>query len=220
MGKTAIILGATGLTGSLLLEKLIEDTRYEKIVLISRSKIDNLPSKVSQHIGDLLELSQFSTYFKADELFCCIGTTKDKTSDSTIYKKIDHGIPVAAANLCKAHNIATFIVISALGADKNSRIFYNRTKGEMEEAVLNMGLDHTYILRPSLIVGLRNQTRIGETIWKNILAICQPLLQGGLKKYRLIYADTIAKAMIVMANSTGSKIQIIESNTIEIIASK
>ncbi|MBL4745082.1 MAG: NAD-dependent epimerase/dehydratase family protein [Flavobacteriaceae bacterium] len=220
MKKTALILGATGLTGSLLLEKLIEDTRYEKIIVISRSKIDNLPSKVVQHIGDLLDLSQFSAFFKADELFCCIGTTKNKTTDPAIYKKIDAGIPEAAAKLCKQHNIPTFIVISALGAAKNSRIFYNRIKGEMETAVLAQQIEHTYILRPSLIVGHRKETRIGETIWKNILLFCQALLQGRLKKYRMIYADTIAKAMIVLANSTAQNTPIIASNTIKILAKK
>ena len=220
MEKTALILGATGLTGSLLLEKLIEDDRYGHIILISRSKIDNLPSKVSQHIGDLLELTSFSEFFKADEVFCCIGTTKNKTKDTAIYKNIDYGIPLAAATLCKQQGIPTFIVVSALGADKNSRIFYNRTKGEMEEAVLNIDLDHTYILQPSLIVGQRPQPRIGEKIWKYILSIFQPLLQGRLKKYRMIYANTIANAMIVLANATPQKVRILESDNIEIIASK
>lgn len=220
MGKTAIILGATGLTGSLLLQKLIEDTRYERIVLISRSKIDNLPSKVVQHIGDLLVLETFSEFFNADELYCCIGTTKNKTKDSTIYKDIDYGIPVAAAKLCKEYKIPTFIVVSALGADKNSRIFYNKTKGEMEHSVLDLNLDHTYFLRPSLIVGQRNKTRIGETIWKNILTFLKPLLQGRLKKYRMIYADTVAKAMIILANGTPQKTKTLESNIIELIASK
>jgi len=219
MTKTAIILGATGLTGSLLLEKLIKDNRYGQIILISRSKIDNLPSKVSQHIGDLLDLAQFSEFFKADELYCCIGTTKDKTKDTTIYKNIDYGIPLAAATLCKEKGIPTFIVVSALGADKNSRIFYNRTKGEMEEAVLKLDLDHTYILRPSLIVGQRHQPRIGEKISKYLLTIFQPLLQGGLKKYRMIYANTIANTMVVLANATPQKVHILESDKIEIITS-
>jgi len=220
MTKTAIILGATGLTGSLLLEKLIEDNRYGHIILISRSKIDNLPSKISQHIGDLLDLAQFSEFFKADELYCCIGTTKDKTKDTTIYKNIDYGIPLAAATLCKEKGIPTFIVVSALGADKNSRIFYNKTKGEMEEAVKNIGVDHTYILRPSLIVGQRHQPRMGEKISKYILTLLRPLLQGGLKKYRMIYANTIANAMIILANTTPQKVRILESDNIETITSK
>ncbi len=220
MKKTALILGATGLTGSLLLKKLIADDRYKKIILISRTKIAPLHSKVAQHIGDLLDLTQFSDYFKADELYCCIGTTKEKTKDKTVYKNIDYGIPFAAAKLCKQFGIPTFIVVSALGADKNSRIFYNRTKGEMEKAVLNTNLDHTYILRPSLIVGQRQEERIGEKIWKNILSLFQPLLQGRLKKYRMIYANTIANAMIVLANTTPQKVRILESNAIKIIASK
>jgi N-acetyl-gamma-glutamylphosphate reductase len=85
MKKTAIILGASGLTGHSLLQKLIEDERYEKIKLFSRSKIEGLPSKVSQHIGDLLKFEQFKSEFTADEVYCCIGTTKSKTPDKTLY---------------------------------------------------------------------------------------------------------------------------------------
>ena len=89
MKKTAIILGATGLTGSILLEKLLKDDRYKTIKLFSRKEIEGLPSKVKQFIGDILELDNFKNDFTADEVFCCIGTTVKKTPDKTRYKKID-----------------------------------------------------------------------------------------------------------------------------------
>ena len=111
MKKTAIILGASGLTGGLLLKKLIVDDRYESINLFSRSSIKGLPNKVKQYIGDLLELEQFKNDFTGDEVYCCIGTTAKKTPDKSLYRDIDYGIPVAAAKLAKANRINTFLVI-------------------------------------------------------------------------------------------------------------
>ncbi|WNH10310.1 NAD(P)H-binding protein [Thalassobellus suaedae] len=147
MKKTAIILGATGLTGHVLLEKLLKDDRYETIKLFSRTKIEGLPNKVKQFIGNLLELDQFKADFTADEVYCCIGTTAKKTPNKTLYKQIDYGIPVTAAKLSKENNIPTFLVVSAMGANKKSSVFYNKTKGEMEHDVLQQNIKHTFILK-------------------------------------------------------------------------
>ena len=214
MKKTAIIIGATGLTGSYLLQKLIEDDRYGIIKLFSRSKIEELPSKVQQFIGDLLKLEQFKADFTADEVYCCIGTTLKKTPNKTLYKKIDCGIPVAAAKLSKANNIKTFLVISAMGANKKSSVFYNKTKGEMEHHVLQENVKNTFILRPSLIGGERNQYRVLEKIGLIVFKIIQPLFIGKLKKYKIVKAETIAQAMINIANTTNHSKVIITSNLI------
>lgn len=206
MKKTAIILGASGLTGGFVLQKLIEDERYDTIKLFSRSKIEGLPDKVQQFIGDLLELNQFKTDFTADEVYCCIGTTAKKTPDKTLYKKIDYGIPVAAAKLSKENNIPTFLVISAMGANKNSTVFYNKTKGEMENSVLKQQIKNTYVLRPSLIGGDRQETRLLEKIGLVIFKVIQPLFIGKLKKYKIVNAETIAQAMIGLANTKYSEV--------------
>ena len=131
MGKTAIILGATGLTGRILLKKLIADTSYEKITLFSRRSVGNTSKKVEEHLINLLRLEEYKDQFIGDEVFCCIGTTASKTKDKKNYKAIDYGIPVNAAKLAIQNNIKTFIVISSMGANASSSIFYNRTKGEM-----------------------------------------------------------------------------------------
>lgn len=218
MKKTAIILGASGLTGGLLLEKLIVDDRYESIKLFSRSSIKGLPNKVKQYIGNLLELEQFKNDFTGDEVFCCIGTTAKKTPDKSLYRDIDYGIPVAAAKLAKANGINTFLVISAMGANKKSSVFYNRTKGEMEQEVLNQAIQKTSILRPSLIGGERNEQRILEKIGLVVFKIIQPLFIGPLKKYRIINADSIAQAMLNLVNTTSNTDVIITSNDIEQLA--
>ena len=147
-------------------------------------------------------------------VFCCIGTTKSKTPDKEIYKKIDYGIPVTAATLSKHNGIETFIVISAMGADVDSSIFYNKTKGEMQRDVLNQNIENTYVLQPSLIVGDRNENRFGEkvaTVFMKIFGFLIP------KKYKMIKAETIAEAMLVLAKNGFSKQQI-TSNEIKQIA--
>ncbi|WP_158837476.1 NAD(P)H-binding protein [Polaribacter sp. L3A8] len=218
MKKTAIIIGATGLTGNSILQKLIKDERYESIKLFSRSKIEGLPKKVHQFIGDVLKLEEFKDDFTADEVYCCIGTTAKKTPDKTLYKKIDYGIPVAAAKLAKENNISTFLVISAMGADKNSSVFYNKTKGEMEQSVLQQDIKNTFILRPSLIDGERKEQRFLEKIGLVVFKIIQPLFIGKLKKYKIINAESIAKAMIILANNKSNTEVIITSNDIKQIS--
>ena len=214
MKKTAIILGATGLTGSNLLQKLINDDRYNSIKLFSRSKIDGLPTKVTQFIGNLLKLEDFKADFTADEVFCCIGTTAKKTPDKNLYKKIDYGIPVGAAKLAKENKIDTFLVVSAMGANKKSSVFYNKTKGEMENDVLLQNIQKTTILRPSLIGGERKDFRILEQIGLSVFKIIQPLFIGKLKNYKIIDANNIAQAMVQLANNKNHTEVIITSNEI------
>ena len=217
MSKTAIILGATGLTGGLLLEKLIVDERYTKLKLFSRSAVGINHPKIEEHLIDLMELEKFSDSFMADEVFCCIGTTKKKTPDEDKYRKIDFGIPVAAAKLCAHNQIKTFVVMSSMGANEKSSVFYSRTKGEMESAVQSEQIPNTFILRPSLIKGDRNEKRFAEKLMAGLMTFLDLFMIGGLKKYRSIKAERIAEAMKVLANQK-LKTQILDSKQIQEIA--
>ena len=220
MSKSAIILGATGLTGGLLLQNLLKDERYTSVILFSRNSCNIKHPKLTENIVDLFELEKHQDKFKADEVFCCIGTTKSKTSDKETYKKIDYGIPVVAASLCKQNNIETFAVISALGAKKNSAVFYNKIKGKMEEAVLDFKVKHTYILQPSLITGERDEKRLGESVMKFVFKLIKPLMQvGELQRYRPIHPETIANCMVWLTNHKYESGRI-ESNTIQEIEDK
>jgi len=210
--KTAIILGATGLTGSLLLDLLLEDARYKTIKVFTRTPLAFKHSKIVNFTGDLLALENFEKDFLADEVFCCIGTTAKKTPDKELYRKIDFGIPVKAAQLCKKNAIATFVVVSSLGADPHSSIFYSRTKGEMEEAVLAVKLRNTFILRPSLILGDRKEERMAESLASSFFKITGPLLIGPLKKYAPNKATDIAMAMLAVANEKPSRSLILAEN--------
>jgi uncharacterized protein YbjT (DUF2867 family) len=205
MGKTAIILGATGLTGGMLLENLLADSSYSKIKLFSRNSVTNKSEKIEEFIIDLLKLNTFKNDFTADEVFCCIGTTAAKTNDKKRYKSIDYGIPVTAAKLAKENNIQTFIVVSSIGANASSTLFYNKIKGEMERDVLKEKIKNTFILRPSLIGGTRDEFRLGERIGKGLMSLLNPLMIGSLEKYKMIHPNKIAICMQKLAKTPKNK---------------
>tara|TARA_B100001146_G_scaffold225228_1_gene248270 strand:+ start:10897 stop:11547 length:651 start_codon:yes stop_codon:yes gene_type:complete len=202
MSKTAIVLGATGLTGSELLALLLKDDRFERVKVFTRRPVDVSHPKIEEHIVDLLHLEKEAALFTGDVVFCCIGTTKSKTPDKELYRDIDYGIPVTAAKLCEHNNIRTFVVVSALGADPNSGVFYNRVKGEMEQAVLNKNIPHTYILQPSLIGGDRKEKRFGERLAQRAFSFFSFLIP---KKYEMIHPKEIAKAMLFLSHNSYQK---------------
>ncbi|MFS4454525.1 NAD(P)H-binding protein [Maribacter sp. 2304DJ31-5] len=204
-GRTAIILGATGLTGNILLQYLLEDARYAKIKLFSRSSVGLDHAKLEEFLVDLFHFDSFQDEFRGDTVFCCIGTTAAKTPDKELYHKIDYGIPVAAAKIARRNGIPSFIVVSALGADSDSRIFYNRVKGTMEMAILKRQIPKVHILQPSLIGGNRKENRTGERVFKQIMKVVDPILIGGLEKYRSIRLEQIVQAMIWLDNHTYEK---------------
>lgn len=218
MGKTAIIIGATGLTGGLLLEKLLQDNRYGKVKLFSRSSINIFNPKIEEHLIDLLKLKDHAELYTGDEVFCCVGTTKKKTPEENTYRKIDFGIPVSAATLAKENEIKTIAIVSALGANPDSSIFYSRTKGEMEEAVMDLMIPNTYLLQPALIMGERKEKRGLESLGQKVMKVADYLLIGPMKKYRSIHADTISTAMLYLANHKYSSGRIPSDEIKEIAA--
>ena len=214
MSKTAIILGATGLTGGILLDKLLSDSAFSKIKLFSRSSVGKQHPKIEEHIINLFKLKDHEQKFLADVVFCCIGTTKARTPDKEKYKKIDYGIPVNAAKLCKKNGIDTFIVMSSMGADPESSTFYNKVKGEMEREVLKQGIKNTFILQPSLLGGKRSEKRMGERIAQFLMRAFGFLLPN---KYKIIEPETIALAMRRLAKK-GHDEEVITSDKIKDIA--
>lgn len=210
MQKTAILLGATGLTGSFVLEQLLLDTRYTSIKLFSRTPSGISHPKVKEYIGDLLSLENHKEDMTGDEVYICIGTTKKKTPNHEQYLKIDVGIPSQASEICKKNGVSKLAVISAIGANAKSSIPYNKIKGKMEAAVLEADIEHTYILRPSFISGNRQEHRAGEKMGIAVFKFLKYLIP---KKYRAVEAEAIAAKMIELCNSKEPT-KIIESNEI------
>jgi len=206
--KTAILIGATGLTGGILLSLLLADDSFKKVKVFGRSSTGITHPKLEEHLGDMFQMQHFSEVFTGDVVFCCIGTTKAKTPNKETYKKIDYGIPVAAEKLAKQQGISVFEVISALGANATSSTFYNKVKGEMERDVLAVGIDKTFIFQPSLIGGNRSEKRFGEKIAQVVMGTLGFLVP---KKYKIIAPEVIAKAMLQVAHHGYHKV-IIEND--------
>jgi uncharacterized protein YbjT (DUF2867 family) len=193
--KRAILLGGSGLVGGQLLQQLLSDARYSEIRAFTRSELPYSDPKLRQYLVDLMQPDQYREDFKGDVVFCCVGTTRAKTPDLEPYREVDYGIPVRAASLAKAHGIPKLVVVSALGANADSRLFYNRIKGEMERDVLAQGLARTHILQPALIGGKRDEFRMGERAATWMMRLLEPILVGKLRRYRIIKASSIASCM-------------------------
>ncbi|EAQ48156.1 NAD(P)H-binding protein [Leeuwenhoekiella blandensis] len=202
MKKTAIILGITGVTGSLLAKHLFDDERFEKVISFHRRPSGLQHPKLEEHVIDMFELEKHQEAFKADVVFCCVGTTQSKTSDRETYKKIDYGIPLAAAKLCVTNDIKRLIVISALGADPESRVFYNKVKGEMERDVLAKKPKNTYFLEPALLAADREEKRVAEKIGIAAFKVLNPFLIGPLKKFRSIKPKALVKTILYLTFKT------------------
>jgi len=201
MAKTAIIAGATGLTGGLLLDLLLKDDEYEKVIVLTRKNLYATNPKISEIICDLTTLPQVENEIKGDVLFCCLGTTIKKAGTQDAFKQVDYNYPVELAKVAKKNEIPEFIVISALGAKPDSLIFYNKVKGEMERDIAALNLPAFHIIQPSLIIGERKESRMGEGIAQKLAPLYDKLLIGGLRKYKSIEAGQIARAMLAIAKS-------------------
>ena len=201
--KKAILLGATGLIGSELIKLLLDDARYSHITSISRKEIGIQNPKLKQVTGDLFNMDSFAPEFQdGDDLFIAIGTTKAKTPDKTMYEKIDFGIPTAAAKLANENNIKNLCVVSSMGANSKSSIFYTKLKGRVEDFILDLNIDNVNIVRPSLLLGRSNEKRFGESFGAVVMKNLNFLIP---KSSRAIQGLTVAKAMLILANQKNDK---------------
>ena len=188
--RTALLVGATGLVGSFLLERLLASPRYARVTVWARREIGKAHPKLQVAIVDFERLAR--QRLEAEDVYCCLGTTIRQAGSQKAFRHVDFDYPVALAGAAARGGAKRFLVVSALGANKRSRVFYNRVKGEMEEAVRIAAVPKTTIFRPSLLSGPRKEERLGERIGLVVSAVLGPLLG----KYRPIHADRVAAAMV------------------------
>jgi uncharacterized protein YbjT (DUF2867 family) len=194
-GKTATLIGATGLIGGELLSLLLDDDYFDKVrILIRRPFLMNHP-KLERKLVDFSDPDSLLVDLdESDAVFCAIGTTMKKVKgNKQVYRKIDYDIPVNIARYCKIMNCKNYVLVSSVGADSKSRNFYLKMKGEMEDIVRKVGLESTYIMRPSILLGKRNEFRFGERITIPLMKKISFLLPS---KYKPIEARDVAKAML------------------------
>lgn len=196
--RSAIVVGATGLTGSSLIEQLCENDEYVSVIVIARRELQYKHPKLEVKIRNFDTLEEKDIEF-AHELYCCLGTTIKKAGAREAFEKVDFEYPLAIASLAKKQGVPHMLVITAMGANEQSRFYYNRVKGKLENALIELGLQRLSIIRPSLLVGPREEFRLGEKVGEKLLKLANPLLIGPLKRSRAIEASQVAKAMIVIA---------------------
>ncbi|MFJ7663439.1 NAD(P)H-binding protein [Lysinibacillus sp. NPDC097162] len=195
--RSAIVVGATGLTGSSLIEQLCDNDEYVSVIVIARRELQYKHPKLEVKIRNFDTLEEKDIEF-AHELFCCLGTTIKKAGSREAFEKVDFEYPLAIASLAKKQGIPHMLVITAMGANERSRFYYNRVKGKLEHALIELGLQRLSIIRPSLLVGQRDEFRFGEKVGEKLLKLAKPLLIGPLKRLRSIESSQVAKAMIVI----------------------
>lgn len=206
---TAVIIGATGLTGNLVLEELLRDNDFKTVRILVRRTVKIIHPKLEQEIINFNDLDDYTKKFgEGDVIFCCIGTTQKKVKgDKELYKQIDYDIPINAAAIGIAKGFKKFLIVSAIGANENSSNFYVSLKGKIENALKQFHFDSLDIFQPSLLNGNRNETRVLEKMMQGVMDIVSFLFLGPLKKYHAIGADNVAKSMVYAAKQNKSGVR-------------
>ena len=190
-----MVLGATGLTGNLVVQALLSRDTVEKVVVPLRRKIEPAHPKLEQHLVSFDQLPMHREIFKVDALVCCLGTTIKKAGSREKFRQVDYEYALTAAELAREQVASTMILMSAVGASASSPVFYNRVKGELENAVRELGFENLSIYHPSLLLGERQEHRTAESLGMAVMPVANRLMMGPLRKYRSIEAETVANAM-------------------------
>ncbi len=214
--RTAVIVGSTGAIGRQLVPLLVAAQRYDKIVILHhrRTEYGGLPA-VDERVVDFADLPALQAGEDLDAVFCCVGTTQKKAGSTAAFQAVDRDLPVALARWAAHNQAATFVVISSVDANSQARSVYLSTKGQMEAGVAGAGLRSTYILRPSLLAGARDEYRLAERVANRVLAVVGPLMVGPVRKYRAIHTKTVARAMLACAELGAPGVHLVESDAIQ-----
>ncbi len=215
--KTALLLGGSGLTGGHCLEYLLNDAHYNQVVALVRRPLSVEHPKLIQHQADFHRLEDCLAGMRINDVFCCLGTTIKKAGSQKAFYEVDFVYPTEIAKLSLASGAEQFLLISALGADPGSAIFYNRVKGEVEEAIARYGFKGFYIFRPSLLLGKRRESRPAEKFGQKLFHWFSFIFKGFLQKYKPIESRAVAFAMVAVAKEQPLGKRIIESRRIQAI---
>lgn len=202
--RTALIAGASGLVGGHLLSLLLRSERYSQVISVGRHELPLIHPKLDQQVIDFDRMKDYAAEMVADDVFCCLGTTIKKAGSKDSFYKVDYTYVTQLAELTARKGAIQFLVISAMGADAGSMIFYNKVKGEMERDVQQQPFNAIHIFRPSLLLGEREEKRTGEDFASKVMKPLSSLMIGPLEKYKPIEAETVARAMLAAAKAEKS----------------
>ncbi len=202
-----ILAGATGLVGRHVLALALADPRVEAIVAPTRRALPGHPGLLAPLV-DFDRLPEDADWWRADAVVCALGTTMRTAGSRAAFRQVDYGYPLAIARLARRHGTPAYALNSAKSADPASRVFYSRTKGELEQALLAVGFDSLSFVRPGLIGGDRQQHRSGERIAGAVLGALHPVLPRG---WRINPAAKIARSLLDAAIAARPGVHVVES---------
>ena len=207
--KKAIVLGASGLIGSQLVYLLLKNETFSQVTLFVRKELSFSDNKLKQITIEFNDLESYNSEFDGSVIFLCLGTTRKKTPNLEDYRAIDYGITLRAAKLAKSAGIEEVHLISAIGANSKSIIFYSKLKGEIEEDLIKIGFESTYIYQPSMLIGARDESRPTELIFQKLMPFIDLFMIGKLKKYRSVSKEKLAQAILNYQSNTKKGIHLI-----------
>lgn len=211
----ATIIGSTGLTGSFLVRQLLADPAITKVVSISRRPTTLTDPKLTEVLlSDLGELPSVEAKVRGELFFCCLGTTIKAAGTKEAFEKVDHDAVVAFAKVARAHDARSLTLVSAMGADAGSMIFYNQVKGRTESDVTALGLRSLNIFRPALLHGPRTEVRTGEKIAARTLVPLAHLLPGSAGKSLVTEVETLATRMLAQGKAAPPGTHVIRAKNI------
>jgi uncharacterized protein YbjT (DUF2867 family) len=217
--RSALLVGASGLVGGHLLQLLLDDESYHRVTVLVRRPLLIQHPKLQESVIHFDQIGQHRTEVQGDDVFCCLGTTILLAGSEETFRKIDFTYVVQIAALASGNGAEQFLLVSSLGADVQSRIFYSRVKGEVEQAVTKLPFKSIHIFRPSFILGDRKEPRPYEKIGIIISKFLSFVLVGNWRKYRAIHAQTVAKAMLLTAKQREPGVNIIDSQRMQSMVS-
>lgn len=206
--KRAIIFGASGFVGSHLLSELLNSPDYEQVIAVVRKNLSISHPKLNILMGDYSSLPALEPEISADEVFITLGATRETSPEREKYYQVDHDYPVLAARIAKERGARSVFLVTAVGANSHSRIFYIRTKGETERDIIALDFEHTHIFRPSMIMGNRQENRPLEKPFIKIWSVLNPILVGKINRYRGMAGEDIARAMKNSAINQSEKLTV------------
>ena len=202
--RTALVLGATGLVGAELVRQLAAHPTWTHVSAVVRRVPDRMPDTVTPIMTDFEHLDRIGVRLAADHVFCALGTTIRAAGSREAFRRVDHDYVLTAARLAREVGARHFLLVSSLGADARSRVFYSRVKGEVEEALQTLGYPSVTIVRPSLLLGDRTEFRLGEALMKPL----GPLMP---RRFKPVHARAVAATLIRAAETDAVGVRVIES---------
>lgn len=213
MARTALVVGATGLVGGHVIDRLVARDEWSRILVLARRSIGRTGEKIAEHIVDFEKLASDGASLDiggatVDDVFCCLGTTIKVAGSQDRFRRVDQDYTVAVARLARSAGACRLALVSSIGASETTGNFYLRVKGETERDVRALGYETVIIARPSYLLGERTERRTAESAGIAVASALAPLMLGGLRAYRPIRGEQVAAALVnaIAAGDTGVRV--------------